>query len=116
MRALRGKRPQRDLANAMRARGWNWSQTTVWQAEAGQRPLRLAEAADLADELGISVDRLLGRTDDEGPLAEYAAAREQVDELSQLLDAAMKRMTRARKALERYEWPRVQNLSMKQEG
>jgi transcriptional regulator with XRE-family HTH domain len=51
---LRGERSQKDVADAMRARGWKWSQATVWSIEKGERPLRLAEADDLADVLGSS--------------------------------------------------------------
>jgi hypothetical protein len=43
----RGQRTQVALADEMRARGWKWSQATVWAVEKGERPLRLAEAADL---------------------------------------------------------------------
>jgi hypothetical protein len=50
----RGDRSQKDVADAMRARGWKWSQATVWAIEKGERPLRLAEADDLADVLGDS--------------------------------------------------------------
>jgi hypothetical protein len=45
---LRGNRSQKDIADAMRERGWKWSQATVWSIEKGERPLRVAEAADLA--------------------------------------------------------------------
>jgi hypothetical protein len=38
----------------MRERGWKWSQATVWSVERGDRPLRLAEAEDLAGVLGVS--------------------------------------------------------------
>jgi len=53
--ALRGDRSQQALANAMRERGWKWSQATVWSIETGERPLRLAEAEDLASVLGLGV-------------------------------------------------------------
>lgn len=39
----------------MRERGWKWSQATVWAVEKGDRPLRLAEANDLAAILKKSV-------------------------------------------------------------
>lgn len=45
---LRGEMSQKDVATAMRDRGWKWSQATVWSVERGDRPLRLAEAQDLA--------------------------------------------------------------------
>lgn len=37
----------------MQKRGWKWSQATVWAIEKGERPLRLAEAADLEDLLNL---------------------------------------------------------------
>jgi hypothetical protein len=51
---LRGDRTQQAVAVAMRERGWKWSQATVWSIEKGDRPLRLAEADDLAGVLGVS--------------------------------------------------------------
>ena len=51
---------QQDLADEMRSRGWKWSQSTVWSIEKGERPLRLAEAEDLHEALGLnSVEALL---------------------------------------------------------
>lgn len=55
---LRGEMSQKALAEAMRDRGHKWSQSTVWAVEKGDRPLKLAEAEDLARELGTFVDRL----------------------------------------------------------
>lgn len=46
---------QQALADLMRARGWKWSQATVWAVEKGERPLRLAEATDLAELLKCQV-------------------------------------------------------------
>jgi transcriptional regulator with XRE-family HTH domain len=46
-REERGK-SQKDLADAMKSAGWKWSQATVWAVEKGDRPLRLAEAEDVA--------------------------------------------------------------------
>jgi hypothetical protein len=45
---LRGETTQQEVADAMRMAGYKWSQATVWAVEKGDRPLRLAEAADLA--------------------------------------------------------------------
>lgn len=56
---LRGEISQKDLASRMRERGWKWSQATVWSVEKGERPLRLAEAADLAEILDQSIHVLL---------------------------------------------------------
>lgn len=52
---LRGSLTQQALANEMRLRGWKWSQATVWSVEKAERPLRLAEALDVADILGCTV-------------------------------------------------------------
>jgi hypothetical protein len=48
VRVLRGELSQQAVADAMRERGWKWSQATVWSVEKGERPLRLAEAEALA--------------------------------------------------------------------
>ena len=48
---MRGDRSQQSVADAMRERGWKWSQATVWSVEKGERPLRLAEAEALAQVL-----------------------------------------------------------------
>lgn len=56
---LREGRSQKDIADAMRARGWKWSQATVSSVEQGDRPLRLAEASDLALVLNKPLWRLL---------------------------------------------------------
>lgn len=56
----RGDLAQDALAARMRERGWaKWSQSTVWSVEKGARPLRLAEARDLAEVLDIHVVHLL---------------------------------------------------------
>lgn len=55
---LRGEMSQKALADAMRERGHKWSQSTVWSVEKGDRPLKLAEAEDLARVLQSGVDRL----------------------------------------------------------
>lgn len=60
VKELRGERSQKTLADEMRSRfGHAWSQSTVWSIETGARPLRLTEAQDLADLLGVSIERLL---------------------------------------------------------
>jgi len=56
---FRAKHSQQSVADAMRERGWKWSQATVWGVEKGERPLRLAEATDLAEVLGIMLPALL---------------------------------------------------------
>lgn len=49
----RGEMSQKELADRMREYGWKWSQATVWSVEKGERPLRLAEAEDLASILEV---------------------------------------------------------------
>ncbi len=44
---------QAALAAAMKERGWKWSQPTVAAIEKGERSLKLAEAVDLLDVLGL---------------------------------------------------------------
>lgn len=56
---LRGKTSQAALAADMANRGHKWSQATVWSVETAKRPLRLAEAVDVAAILGVKVDALL---------------------------------------------------------
>jgi hypothetical protein len=65
--ALRAARTQQAVADDMRERGWKWSQATVWSVEKGERPLRLAEAGDLAEVLGAdsASDLLLDETERE---------------------------------------------------
>jgi transcriptional regulator with XRE-family HTH domain len=49
---------QRQLAEAMAERGHSWHQQTVGRVEDGARPVRFAEAEDLAAILGAPLDRL----------------------------------------------------------
>ena len=49
---------QQALGDAMRELGHKWSQATVWSVEKGERPLRFAEAADLAAQLDVRMDDL----------------------------------------------------------
>lgn len=52
---LRGDKSQKALADDMRDRGWKWSQMTVYLTESGKRSLKLREAPDLAEILGVHV-------------------------------------------------------------
>lgn len=56
---LRGQKTQQDVAGAMRSAGYKWSQATVWSVEKGERPLKLAEAEDLAKIMGTDLVALL---------------------------------------------------------
>lgn len=65
LQEIRGDDPsQAALAHEMQQRGWaKWSQSTVWSVEQGRRPLRLAEAADIAEVLDVEVGDLLLSTE-----------------------------------------------------
>lgn len=59
LRSVRGIL-QAELSDAMVKRGWtSWRQSTVSAVESGQRPVRLAEADDLAGVLGVGIEQLL---------------------------------------------------------
>jgi hypothetical protein len=60
---LRGGGSQKDLADAMRKKGFRWSQATVWAVEKGERPLRLTEAEALGQVFGIQHQMLLSTGD-----------------------------------------------------
>lgn len=74
LQQLRGEMSQAALAAAMAERRHKWSQATVWSVESAKRPLRLAEAEDVADILGVTVADLLRR--DGVEMASRAAAAE----------------------------------------
>jgi transcriptional regulator with XRE-family HTH domain len=50
---------QHDVAEKMRAYGYQWSQATVTRLEAATRPIRLNELADLAALFGVPVTHFL---------------------------------------------------------
>lgn len=55
---------QGELARRMVAEGWDtYSQMTVSRTEKGERPIRLAEARDLAKVLGTTVDEMTSDVD-----------------------------------------------------
>lgn len=59
-----------DLANEMRKRGYNWNRTIIFNIEHAERQLKLGEATDILDSLGLSpvrdMERLLaGRKENE---------------------------------------------------
>lgn len=72
---FRGDASQKALADAMRDRGHKWSQSTVWAVEKGDRPLKLAEAHDVAEVLDATVESLLVPPED----ISYWRAIRQVD-------------------------------------
>lgn len=71
----RGEMSQQALADAMRERGWKWSQATVWSVEKGERPVRLSEAFDLAAVLSLPDFGVLGV--EPGKALELSALEEQ---------------------------------------
>lgn len=73
----RNEMSQPELARRMVERGWPWHQSTVYRTESGRQPLKLGEAVDLAQILGVSMDRLAGIAPD---ISEEAReARRQAD-------------------------------------
>jgi transcriptional regulator with XRE-family HTH domain len=62
LRALRNARQWSllEVAERMRAFGYTWHQTVVAKIETGKRPLRLAEAIDLASLYGATLTDLIG--------------------------------------------------------
>lgn len=99
---------QKDLADAMRARGFKWSQATVWAVEKGERPLRLTEAEGLAAILRINPDLLLATPEEldlHGDMVDFANL---LDEISELADAAFNAQLRLARAIDdrpESEWP-----------
>lgn len=73
---IRGTMSQADLALRMRERGYKWSASTVWAIEKGDRPLKLTEAVDVLEILGIDLhpglDELLNAS---GPRTEIIRDR-----------------------------------------
>ncbi len=52
---LRDSVSQTDLASRMRTRGHKWTQPTVVSIEKGERPLRVSEAMDVSEILGVDL-------------------------------------------------------------
>lgn len=84
---LRAGLSQQSLADKMRERGWKWSQATVWAVEKGDRPLRFAEAVDLARVLGKSLGELV---QDEAAAAFHEGLRQWFQAEKTLEDAIVK--------------------------
>lgn len=105
---LRGDRSQKDVAEAMKARGWKWSQATAWSVEKGDRPLRLSEALDVAEILGTPVSELTrsGETvriaevldDAEGVLSALSASTDDAANVYRNLEVMLERIPTA-------DWP-----------
>ncbi|ROP65657.1 hypothetical protein EDF55_0095 [Curtobacterium sp. ZW137] len=76
----------------MRARGFRWSQATVWSIEKGERPLRLSEAQAAAEVLN---QPFFNFTADEGE-AKIEAWMRECSQAAQEIDAAIDRFEQAR--------------------
>jgi transcriptional regulator with XRE-family HTH domain len=81
VRSLRKTRgwSQEHLAEQMQMLGHNWLQSTVTKTENGQRPLRLNEAAALAEVLAVPLAEATRPLPDS---ADLAALREQIAQVS----------------------------------
>lgn len=89
---------QQQVADQMRELGWRWVQPTVWSIEQGRRPLRLAEAADLAGVLGTEMDAFLASPDEDpierliaGLVSEVAVLRRRRDDAEARLHEVLMR-------------------------
>ncbi len=69
----------------MTERGWPWHQSTVYRVETGKQPVRFDEALDLADLLGVTLDRLTWAI---GEAAEEEVARHAIDGLRERMQKA----------------------------
>jgi len=86
----RGEMTQQAVAAEMKRRGWKWSQATVWSIEAGERPLRLAEAEALADILEVAYSQFLA-TETDAQL--WSMARRCSDAQREIIEAVRKFLT-----------------------
>lgn len=75
---------QSDLAQALTDRGASFQQQTILKVEKGSRPLRLEEAALLADVLHVPVTNLLRSEDDEEMIAAQIALNQAMTEVRRL--------------------------------
>lgn len=87
---------QTQVAQAMSQRGHSWQQQTVLKVERGSRPLRLSEAADLADFMGVEVRDLYDRRDHE-----LLAAARVLDDLVSTLGASIREVELGHRRLRR---------------
>lgn len=93
---FRGQMSQKELADAMRLLGWRWNQGTVSSIESGERPLRLAEAEDLARVFHLAGGSTLARGEWEGAFADAWAA---MAEAARVLEVAVDQYLDAQIAL-----------------
>lgn len=92
---------QTELARRMTDRGWPWHQSTVYRVESGRQAVRFDEALDLADLLGVTLDRMTWAIGEsaEQELAEGALTRLKDAHLSAI--QAIVQLHAARAAAER---------------
>ncbi|MBW9121218.1 hypothetical protein JNB63_14055 [Microbacterium trichothecenolyticum] len=106
---IRNGLSQKDLADAMRARGFKWSQATVWAVEKGERPLRLTEAEGLGVVLRINPDLLLATPEEldlHADVVEFANLLDEIAELAGVAFDAQLRLARAIDDRPESEWPK----------
>lgn len=109
---------QTELARRMAERGWPWHQATVYRVETGKQPVRFDEALDLADLLGVTLDRLtwaIGESAEE-ELATFAitSLRERMQEaavaIARLRVARVVAESRAKAAADS-DYPHIRELA-----
>jgi transcriptional regulator with XRE-family HTH domain len=69
---------QAKVASEMRVRGWRWHQTTVGRVESGSQPLEVGEAFDLAEVLGVTLERLMAPGEEETEIRVAATAQDEL--------------------------------------
>ncbi len=97
---------QSELARKLDERGVSMAQQTVAKIEAGTRPLKLTEAAEIAEELGVTVADLLNPTD-------LIASRELLKHSENSIQEALSKLSAA---VWEYENARVQAAAMVARG
>lgn len=97
---------QSELARKLDERGVSMAQQTVAKIEAGTRPLKLTEAAEIAEELGVTVADLLNPTD-------LIASRELLKHSENSILEALSKLSAA---VWEYENARVQAAAMVARG
>lgn len=81
---VRAGMSQKDLAEAMRKKGFRWSQATVWAVEKGERPLRLAEAEAIGQVLDVQFHLLLRSSTEVSLVYQFRELSELFDEIDGL--------------------------------
>src|ERR1039458_6547853 len=118
MRVLRKRKDmsQAALAAAMAARGHRWHQQTVVRAESAARVLPFTEAADLAEILGTTLDRLTRPSGEAQAVESLDAAAHSVKEAHEAIADGVQELLAAVAAVrahdaryERAAAPQIQN-------